>query len=214
MSREEKQDLFIKKLYLLSHKHIDETSEERLADVKLPPRASVASLDDPITNDKPSPIAKLKSLVTQLSGLTFACTGMTSLFSDQDGDSPAQEKMDYFCAEDNESTKKETMPFKEKADIPIPTEIALMPTDRKVSRLEDDDRSLARHIAAFTKSHELPPTRRPICHDAPYPIDEEDGSQYSPQFIGDRRLASYEMKIYRFIDANPDTVLGRGEMEF
>jgi hypothetical protein len=37
MTREEKQDLFIKKLYLLSHKHIDETSEERLAYDKLPP---------------------------------------------------------------------------------------------------------------------------------------------------------------------------------
>jgi hypothetical protein len=215
MTREEKQDLFIKKLYLLSHKHIDETSEERLADVKLPPITSVASPDEPVTNDEPSPtpIATFKSLVTQLSGLTFACSGMTYLFTDQDTETPAQENMDYFCAKDNESTKRDFRALVKKADIPIPTEIALMPTDRNVSRLEDDDISLARQIAAVSKSHELAPTPRPIHHDAPYPIDEDDGSRHSPQCIGDRRLASYEMKISRIIAANPDAALRSGEME-
>jgi hypothetical protein len=213
MSREEKQDLFIKKLYLLSHKHIDETPEERLADVKLRPIRSVESPFEPITIDPPppmSPMATLKSLVTQLSGLTLACSGMNYPCIGQDAESPTQEKIDYFCAKDHESPKKKPLV----SDIPIPTEIALMPTNRNVSRLDDDeDCSLARHIAAHAKSQELTATHRCLGHDATHPIDEDDGSMHSPQCVGDRRLTSYEMKISRIIAANPDTILGPGEME-
>lgn len=202
MSREEKQDLFIKKLYLLSNQHIDETPEERLTDHKLRFFTSVASPAPADVEPPSSPMVSLRSFVTRLSGLSSACSGMDYLCTGKDVESLTQEKR-----------KKKTPSVPVAADIP--SEIALIPS-RNVSRLEDDDGSLVRQIAALAKSHELTPTRRPIGHDLtpPHPIGADDAFKNSPQCVSE---LSYQMEITRVLPSEKglgtDSTLGPDEME-
>jgi hypothetical protein len=223
MSREEKQDLFIKKLYLLSNQHINETPEERLTDPKSRSLTSVASPTPIYVEPSPSPRIYLRSFMTRLSDLSSACSGMDHLCTGKDIEYLTQEKrktsMDNLCTGRyvesfmQEKRKKKTPLVPVPPDIPL--EISLIPS-RNVSRLEDDDGSLARQIAALNKTHELTPTRCHIGDVTPlHPIGADDAFKNSPQCVSE---LSYQMEITRIFPSDKglgtDSTVGPDEMEF
>jgi hypothetical protein len=127
--------------------------------------------------------------------------------------------MDYLCTGKNIESLTQDKRKKKTPLIPvapdIPSEIALIPS-RNVSRLDDDDGSLARQIAALTKRRELTPTRRPIGHDMtpPHPIGADDAFKNSPRCVS---ALSYQMEITRVSPSEKgigtDCTLGPDEVE-
>jgi hypothetical protein len=214
LSNEEKQQLFIKKLYRLSKTHIDETPEENLALARDKIRATVVASpilslptattappvqveeqpqqqdqrDSPVT-PTPSPPEQPQTQSRLLESFASQLSVLTSCVG-----------VDYLCTGSSaESSTKSTYSSSRKKKSPllrqlkpdIPSTIVLEPTH--ISRLEDDD-SLARHMSALAK-------RQTSTHQ-PYSIVEEgnvdDASKNSPQCVAE---LSYEMEISRIIPA-------------
>lgn len=176
LSYDEKQQLFIKKLYRLSQAHIDETPEEERAQRKTRATPTIASpLSHPTTTAAAQeeesvtpPQSPLVSFASQLSEMTSCVT------------------MDYLCTgRETEPSKREVEKKKKKSPLQkpdIPETITLEPSN--VSRLEDDD-SLSRHINALARK-----TPQPTIY------EEDDESKNSPQCVAE---LSYEMEISRII---------------
>jgi hypothetical protein len=193
LSHDAKQQLFIKKLYRLSQKHMDETPEQELAQHKV--RSHVSSpLSQPtetevvVTPDanhgkqetassRQPPVmesfANRLSAITSCVALDYLCTGRI--------DDPSPKRI-----------PKKKSPLLKSSDIPIPQLITLGPSH--VSRLEDDD-SLARHIDALARR--LPP---------PEVVNVDDASKNSPQCVSQLGELAYEMEISKITPAPPKQV--------
>lgn len=182
LSLEEKQQLFLKKLYRLSQTHIDETPEEDRTPQK--PRA-VASLvfsqpttlveehtTAPTRDHRESPPASpLRSFASRLSEMA-SCGAMEFLCSPRDKNYIKKEA----------TTKKKSPLLHLHEDNRIPETIILEPSN--VSRLDDDD-SLARHINNIARRQKATP-----------PPFVDVASANSPQCVAEMAL---EMEISRII---------------
>ena len=169
LSHDEKQSLFIKKLYKLSQKYMDETPEECLAQHKVKAVASPLSQPTEIPTEMESvtPASPLMTFASRLSEMSSCVT------------------LDYLCTGRNSDMLRR--PHKKKSPIlqrkpDIPETITLQPNH--VSRLEDDD-SLTRHINALARR--TPP---------PQVVAVDDASKSSPQCVAE---LTYEMEISRII---------------
>lgn len=203
LNNQEKQQLFLKKLYRLSQAYIAETPQDGLEQNK---PTAVASMvfsqptttlveesaakspakeeeESSVTPPPPSPLISFASRLSELTScvaLDFICAPAgrgnrnNKAFSRQRGTT------------NTTSMKKLKSPLLKKIKLDIPETIILEPSH--VSRLGDDD-SLARHISILTNEKTSPP---------PPLVIVDDVSKSSPQCVAQMSTA-YEMEISRII---------------
>lgn len=178
LSHDAKQQLFMKKLYRLSQKHMEETPEEELAQhkVRIPVFSPLSHPTEVVTPDinqgKQEPTTSSSPQAPVLESFADRLSAMTSCVS-----------LDYLCTGKVEPPKriipKKKSPLLRTRDIPE----LIMLEPSHVSRLEDDD-SIARHINALARK---PPP--------PQVVNVDDASKSSPQCVSQLGELAFEMEI-------------------
>ena len=195
----EKQELFLKRLYALSHKAVAETPEERRADHSVRgPHPASSRQAQPVRNTPSaatpsSPKSRASSFVSRLSEMTTACVGLETLCAGRNAniESPPREAI-----------KKNSIALPVSRQVEIPKTITL--SESRVSRLDDDD-SLARHIAELARCTPAPSEDYYVSH----PIGMDDTSRNSPQ--GVHEMAYDEMYISRISSLNKSEANDHGD---
>lgn len=184
LTPEEKQQLFMKKLYRLSKQHLDETPEERLFNHN--PRDLKSSVESNTTFGPPSP-SPVATFVERLSVVASACTGIDYLCTGRSTD--AATKGD---AKNKDGGKKKMRSLLSRPDIPAV--VTLSPS--RVSLLEDDD-SLAKYMATLAGDVTLVTTVHSPST-LSHPIGHDDVSDDSPQGV-DELANTYTIEKIRRI---------------